>query len=152
METGWIQIFVLTLTQCIAPAGKMVCQEESVEFQFADQVDCEVALVQMLDVAARVDNVIVNRDGSHCRAVTKQVEVYASAEDAGALFEVSENIELMASEDPPADFTQSAHQERLKNLHNCDEVAGVAPCRIGEIIIEAAQDDDNRSQIWRRQN
>jgi len=151
METAWIQIFVLTLTQCIAPAGKMVCQEESVEFQFADQVDCEVALVQMLDVAARVDNVIVKRESSHCRAVTKEVAVFASAEDAGGQFEIADNIEMLADEDPPPDFTQSAHKDRLKNLHNCDEVAGVAPCKIGEIIIEAAQDDvDN--QVWRRQN
>ena len=51
METAWIQVFVLTLTQCIAPAGKMVCEEESVQFQFADQVHCEVALAQMLDVS-----------------------------------------------------------------------------------------------------
>ena len=78
METAWIQVFVLTLTQCIAPSGKMVCQQESVEFQFADQVDCEVALVQMIEVAARVESVIVVRENSHCRAETKKVKVFAS--------------------------------------------------------------------------
>ena len=151
MDTGWIQIFVLTLTQCIAPAGKMVCQEKSVEFQFADQVDCEVALAQMLDVAARVDNVIVKRESSHCRAVTKEVKVFADAEAAGAQYEAAENIALLKGDDPPLDFTQSAHQERLKTLHNCDEIAGVAPCKIGEIIIEAAE-DTRKTEIWRRQN
>ena len=151
METAWIQVFILTLTQCIAPAGKMVCQEESVEFQFADQVDCEVALVQMLDVAARVDNVIVKRESSHCRAATKEMKVYASAGEAGSQYEGAENLAMLEVDDPPQDFTQTAHQERLNSLHNCEEVAGVAPCKIGEIIIEAASDSES-SGVWRRQN
>lgn len=151
METAWVQVFILTLTQCIAPAGKMVCQEESVEFQFADQVDCEVALVQMLDVAARVDNVIVKRESSHCRAATKEVKIYASADAAGRQYEGAENLAMLEVDDPPPDFTQTAHQERLKSLPNCDEVAGVAPCKIGEIIIEAAAETDS-SGVWRRQN
>lgn len=151
METAWIQVFILTLTQCIAPEGKMVCQEESVEFQFADQVDCEVALVQMLDVAARVDNVIVMRDDSHCRAASKEIKVFASAEEAGAQFEGAENLALLRIYEPPPDFTHSAHQERLAKLHNCDEVAGVAPCKIGEIIVEAPEEAQS-SVIWRRQN
>lgn len=151
METAWIQVFILTLTQCIAPEGKMVCQEESVEFQFAEQVDCEVALVQMLDVAARVDTVIVMRDDSHCRAASKEIEVFATAEDAGAQFEGAENLALLQIDEPPPDFMQSAHQERLEKLHNCDEVADVAPCKIGEIIIEASEEAQS-SVIWRRQN
>lgn len=151
METAWIQIFVLTLTQCIAPVGKMVCQEESLEFQFADRVDCESALLQMLDVAARVDNVIVERDKSHCRAMSKQVKVFANANAAGERFKDAEDDRLPTQDNSPSDFTQAQHQERLKNLHNCDEVAGVAPCKIGEIIIEAA-DDTTQTEIWRRQN
>jgi len=152
METGWIQIFVLTLTQCIAPAGKMVCEEQSVQFQFADQVDCEVALAQMLDVASRVDNVLVKRESSTCRPGTKQVRVFAESGAAGAQFEGAENVALQLKDDPPPDFTRVAHEERLESLHNCDEVAGVAPCKIGEIIVEAAADDSRKTEIWRRQN
>jgi hypothetical protein len=151
METAWIQVFILTLTQCIAPAGKMVCQQESVELQFAEQVDCEVALVKMLDVAARVDDVIVIREESHCRAAIKEIKVFANAAAAGAQFEGAENMAMLEQDDPPLDFTQSAHQERLNNLFNCDEVAGVAPCKIGEIIIEAAQ-DSKKLEVWQRQN
>ena len=151
METAWIQVFVLTLTQCIAPAGKMVCEEEIVQFQFADQVHCEVALVQMLDVSARVDNVIIKRESSHCRAAAKEIKVFASAAEASVQFEGAENLAMLEVDDPPPDFTQTAHQERLKTLHNCDEVAGVAPCKIGEIIIEAAAESEN-SSVWRRQN
>ena len=40
METAWIQVFVLTLSQCIAPAGKMVCQEETVQYHFTNEEDC----------------------------------------------------------------------------------------------------------------
>lgn len=109
METAWIQVFVLTLTQCIAPSVKMICQQESVEFQFADQVDCEVALAQMLEVAARVDNVIVVRENSHCRAATKEVRVFGDAESAGAQFAGAENIAMLPNDDPPPDFTQTAH-------------------------------------------
>ncbi len=151
METAWIQVFLLTLTQCIAPSGKMVCQEESVEFLFADQVDCEVALVQMLEVAARVDSVIVMRESSHCRAATKEMKVYASAEEAVGDISDAQIFAILPNDDPPLDFTQTAHQERLKNLRNCHEVAGVAPCKIGEIIIETGADSEN-SENWRRQD
>lgn len=148
METAWIQVFLLTLTQCIAPPGKLVCQEESVEFLFAEQVDCEVALVQMLEVAARVDTVIVNRESSHCRAVAKEMKVYASAAEAGGESAGAQTLTTLQNDDPPPDFTQTAHRDRLDSLQNCDKVAGVAPCKIGEIIIEAAGD----LEIWRGQN
>ena len=151
METGWIQVFILTLTQCIAPAGKMVCEEQSVEFQFADQVDCEVALAQMLDVAARVDSVIVRPESSHCRAASKEVTVFDSAASAGAPFGTDTAIANETDSARPADFIESAHQERLKTLHNCDEVAGVAPCKIGEIIVEPAEEGE-AVEIWRRPN
>ena len=148
METAWIQVFLLTLTQCIAPPGKMVCQEESVEFLFADQVDCEVALAQMLEVSARVDTVIVNRESSHCRAAAKKMKLYASAAEAGGEFAGAQNFAKLQNDDPPPDFTQTAHRDRLDSLQNCDEVAGVAPCKFGEIIIEAA----GNVNIWRSQN
>jgi hypothetical protein len=151
MDTAWIQVFILTLTQCIAPEGKMVCQEETVEYQFADQVDCEIALYRMLDVAARADNVIVVRERSHCRTAAKETEVFASAEEAGAQFEGAENIALLQIEQPPPDFTQSAHMERLEKLHDCEEVANVPPCKIGEIIVEAAEEPESVA-IWRRKN
>jgi len=151
METAWIQVFVLTMTQCIAPAGKVVCQEQSAEFQFADQVDCEVALVRMLEVADRLDTVIINRQSSHCRAATKEIKVFASAEEAGAEFAGAQTIAMLPNDARPADFTQIAHQQRLQDLHSCDEVAGVAPCRIGEIIIEAAAGSESLD-VWRRQN
>ncbi len=151
METAWIQVFILTLTQCIAPEGKMVCQEEVVEYQFADQVECEVALYQMFDVAARVDDVIVNREGSYCRAAAKEIRIYASANDAVPQSEGGDDVEMLPIKEPRLDFTQTAHIERLQSIPNCTDVANVPPCKIGEIIIESDTEPEN-IEIWRRQN
>ena len=37
MDTGWIQVFVLTLAECVAPPGKTVCQEQQVHYQFVER-------------------------------------------------------------------------------------------------------------------
>ncbi len=44
----------------------------------------------------------------------------------------------------------AAHQERLANLPECGDADGVAPCRIGDIIIEEATSGD--VDVWRRDN
>ena len=41
MDTAWIQVFVLTLAECAAPAGKTVCQER--EFDLGVEKALEVA-------------------------------------------------------------------------------------------------------------
>ena len=150
METAWIQVFVLTLTQCIAPAGKMVCQEETVEYHFTNEDDCARALVQLVDLAARADNVIVDRERSSCRPAAKESVVYADADDAKGLLANAEDFVLIDGESPGPDFTQSAHAERLANTRTCEETNGVAPCKIGEIILEAASESD-RGEVWVRQ-
>ena len=38
MDTAWIQVFVLTLSECVAPAGKAVCQEREFDLQFLTKV------------------------------------------------------------------------------------------------------------------
>lgn len=150
METVWIQVFVLTLTQCIAPAGKMVCQEEAVQYQFLNNDDCEHALVQMVNVASSADSVIVNKNSSHCRPAAIESMAFSSVEEANAKFGNAEGWQVLTDANQPADFTQTAHQDRLKNLHECEDVAGVAPCKIGQIIIEAAAETES-ADIWRRQ-
>ena len=149
METVWIQVFVLTLTQCIAPAGKMICQEEAVEYQFLNPDDCQHALVQMINVASAADNVIVNQDSSHCRPAATQSTAFASVDEAKANLGNAEGWRVLNDENQAADFTQSAHQDRLKNLHECADVARVAPCKIGQIIIEASA-DSAKPDIWQQ--
>lgn len=151
METAWIQVFVLTLAQCIAPAGKMVCQEAVVEYQFASEDDCANALVQILDLAARADNVLVNREKSNCRPAARESVVFADAAAAKATLANRDDFVLIDGKTPPADFTQVAHNERLENLKSCEEMNGVAPCKIGQIIVEAAA-ETRKTEVWRRQN
>ncbi len=151
MESAWIKVFVLTLTQCMAPTGKMVCQMETVQYQFVAEDDCNRALVQMIDVAAGAENVIVSRENSHCRPAAVEGEVFSSADDANAYFAGTEGWGVLTGDEQPADFTQTAHQDRLKDLHECADVANVAPCRVGEIIIEAAA-ESRKTQVWQQQN
>ena len=150
MESAWIKVFVLTLTQCMAPAGKMVCQMETVQYQFVAEDDCNRALVQMIDVAAGAENVIVSRENSHCRAAAVETEIFSGVDEAKAFFTDTEGWGVLTGDEQPADFTQSAHQDRLKKLHECADVADVPPCRIGEIIIEAAADSKG-TEVWQQQ-
>jgi len=151
METAWIQVFVLTLTQCIAPAGKMVCQEETVDYQFTNEDDCAKALVQLVDLAARSDKVIVDRQRSNCHPAARQSVVFSSADDAKASLANSEGFVLIDGKSPPPDFMQARHEERLENMKTCEETNGVAPCKIGEIILEAASEEP-KAEIWHRRN
>ena len=150
METAWIQVFVLTLTQCIAPAGKMVCQEEAVDYHFTNEDDCARALVMMVDLAARADNILIDRQRSNCRPAAKESVVYADAEGARASLANAEDFVLIDGEAPPPDFMQAAHSERLESLKSCEETQGVAPCKIGEIILEASADEPP-PEIWIRE-
>ncbi len=150
METAWIQVFVLTLTQCIAPAGKMVCQEETVEYHFTNEDDCARALVLMVDLAARAENILVDRQRSDCSPAVKESIVYADSDGAKSSLANSENFVLIDGKEPPPDFMQAAHSERLEGMKSCDDTNGVAPCRIGEIIVEAAA-ESTETEVWHRQ-
>jgi hypothetical protein len=125
MDTAWIQVFVLTLSECIAPAGKTVCQEREFELQFLTQADCEVALQQLVSLKQSSDNVIVDAGKSRCVASARKPAVAPGPEYA-------------------------AHQERLSSLPECSDSDGVAPCRIGDIIIEEAT--SGNVDVWRRDN
>jgi hypothetical protein len=140
METVWIPVFILTLTQCIAPEGKMVCQESVVQYQFLDKNDCEHALKQIVNVASTAENVIVNQDASHCRASATESQAYTSLAEAKAALGNPESLAVLTEESRSVDATQSAHQERLNGLQECDDVAAVPPCKIGQIIVEPSSE------------
>ena len=55
MDTAWIQVFVLTLSECVAPAGKTICQEQALELQFLTRSGCHLCddALSVLDAAAR---------------------------------------------------------------------------------------------------
>jgi len=150
METAWIKVFVMSLTQCIAPAGKIICQEETVEYQFANEADCTRALVQMMDMASHVDNVLIDRQKSDCRPAVTESSVYANDAEAKSSLGAATDVLIANDETPRTDYLQTAHDERLQNTKTCEETSGVAPCRIGSIIVEPAA-EAAQSDVWKRQ-
>lgn len=147
METAWIEVFVLTLSECIAPAGKTVCQEREFEMPFVEQAACEMAKEQMFWLADGASDVIINREKTRCTAAAAERPVFATADAVQA----DEN-KVMTIEPAQAsktdDFTQKAHKDRLASLKSCEEANGVTPCKVGQIIIEGASED--KAQVWRR--
>ena len=147
METAWIQVFVLVLSECMAPAGKTVCQDQEIEMQFLSRAECEVALEQLVSLKDQFENVIVNRHRSGCTASARQQSVFASldeaksaaSDDAGWRDPQEGEIQMAA--------TNVSHQGRVEMLVSCEESLGLAPCKIGDIIVEAAT--WKPVEIWR---
>lgn len=149
MDVSWIQVFVLTLSECVAPAGKTVCQEQVLEMLFLDESDCKVALEQLLSLKSDSENVIVNAERSTCAPSARKRDVFASLDEINESFGNLKGWSAPVPEDSEPDFTQASHQERLAGLPTCEESDGVAPCKIGEIVIEAAATEE-AGEVWRR--
>ena len=146
MDTAWIQVFVLTLAECVAPAGKTVCQERQFELQFLTRADCEFALQQLVSLKQSSDNVIVDADKSRCAVSAREGRVFASVDAVQPFGEGESTEDTKPTTAPGPEF--AAHQQRLAGLPECGDAAGVAPCRIGDIIIEEATPGD--VDVWRR--
>ncbi|MEM7433137.1 MAG: hypothetical protein AAF351_14550 [Pseudomonadota bacterium] len=146
MDIAWIQVFVLTLSECVAPAGKTVCQEQELQMQFLTQAECETALEEIISLKDQFDNVIVNRRKSGCTASARQSETFASAD---AVKTATGGDDWVQPEDSAAvTATRVSHNERLAEMKTCDESRGVAPCKIGNIIIEGAS-SGQPVEVWR---
>lgn len=148
MDIAWIQVFVLTLSECIAPAGKTICQEQELQWEFTTEADCERAKEQLVFLMDRADDVIVNKEKTHCAASARRQPVFATQED------VRQQSDTTWAAPPtdeviPLDFAQEAHLERLENLPACEEVSGVTPCKIGDIIIEGAS--ERQTDVWHKE-
>ena len=148
MDTAWIQIFVLTLVECVAPAGKTVCQEREFDLQFLTPSDCEYALEQLVSLRAESESVIVDVSKSRCAPAARQRDVFASLEAINEAFAATEGWHELDAEESQPGFKQAPHQERLASLPTCEDSDGVAPCKIGEIIIEEASQQS--MEVWRR--
>lgn len=148
MDTAWIQVFVLTLAECVAPAGKSICQEREFDLQFLTRADCEYALQQLVSLKQESESVIVNASKSSCAPAARQRDVFASLEAINQAFgNLEVGAETPASESKPGPG-QALHSERLASLPACEDSKGIAPCKIGEIIIEEATDQS--MEVWRR--
>lgn len=146
MDAMWIKVFVLTLSECVAPAGKTVCQQHEMEMQFLAMAECEAALVELIALKDQLPNTIVDRQGSGCAPTARQTEVYPSVDAVQA----ASAGEPWRDPDAAAGPATSAlpHAERLATLQSCDESQGVAPCRLGDIIVEATG-DGKPVEVWR---
>lgn len=148
MDTAWIQVFVLSLSECVAPAGKTVCQEQQLQLEFARLEDCETALEQFVELKEASATVIVDADSARCVATAKRVEAFTSLAAVAAANEDRENWVTPDLSSAEADFQQAAHQERLEQMPECSDSAAVYPCRQGLIIVEEAP--SREVEVWRR--
>ena len=148
MDTTWIQVIVLTLSECVAPAGKTVCQEQQFELQFLTMDDCNVALEQLVTLKEASENVIVNADRSKCAPTGRQVPSFSSSADINQAFSGVKGWRPPSTEESGPDMITASHAERLAATKTCEETDGVAPCRMGDIILEGA--DIRSVEVWRR--
>jgi len=149
MDTAWIQVFVLTLAECAAPAGKTVCQEREFDLQFLTRADCEVALEQLVSLKEESASVIVNRSKSSCAPSARQTEIFT---DPGGVSSASADIEGWkdpVKEEEVASPTRISHQQRLDELPDCEAAGGKLPCKMGGVIVEADAKGES-IEVWRR--
>ena len=148
METAWIQIFILTFAECVAPAGKTVCQEQQFELQFLSRADCEYALEQLISMKDEAEHVIVNRQKSGCTSSAVESDTFASLEDINEAFKDTAGWRAPNEGDMRRSVVNKDHRERLAELMSCEETSNVAPCKIGDIIVEDATGDS--VEVWKQ--
>lgn len=148
MDTAWIQVFVLTLSECVAPAGKTVCQEQSFELQFLTQADCEYALEQLVSLKQASESVIIDPARASCAPTARQQPVFTSLDAIEEANRDKDNWRPPAIPDTGTGVSLASHRERLASLPDCGEEGVQAPCKVGEIIIEGG--DVGSVDVWRR--
>ncbi len=148
METAWIQIFILTFAECVAPAGKTVCQEQQFELQFVNRTDCEYALQQLISMKDEAEHVIVNRRKSGCTSSAVESDAFVSLEAINEAFKDTVGWRVPNEGDTRRSVVNKDHRERLAELMSCEETSNVAPCKVGDIIVEDATGDS--VEVWKK--
>ncbi len=149
MDTAWIQVFVLTIAECVAPAGKTVCQEREFDLQFVTRADCEYALEQLVTLKNESANVIVDRNKSRCAPSARQRDVFESLDAVNAATEDKQGWRDPSVAQSSSSPSKVSHQERLEELPDCEDAGGEVPCKKGGIIVETATPGDS-VEVWRR--
>ncbi len=148
MDTSWIQVFILTFAECVAPAGKTVCQEQQFELQFLNRADCEYALLQLVEMKDEADHVIVNRQKSGCAPSAAESEIFSSLEAINEANSDTVGWRVPDADDARRSIVNKDHKERLEDLMSCEETGNVVPCKIGDIIVEDATGDS--VEVWKQ--
>ena len=147
MTTAWIQVFILTFAECVAPVGKTVCQEQQFELQFLTREDCEYALSQLITSKDESDRIIVNREKSGCVSTAVEREIHASLDAINEAHKDTANWHAPSPKDVRRTRVIIDHRERLDALMACEETSNIAPCKIGDIIVENAT--GNSFEVWK---
>jgi hypothetical protein len=95
----------------------------------------------------QADNVIVNRQKSGCVPSAVESEIHASFDAINAAHEDTANWRIPGENDIRRTLANKDHQARLAALMSCEETSNVAPCKIGDIIVEDAT--DNSVEVWK---
>jgi hypothetical protein len=146
MATAWIQVFILTFAECVAPAGKTVCQEQQFELQFLSRADCDYALEQLIAMKDEVDHIIVNREKSACVASAVESASFASLDAIVEAHKDTAGWRVPDENDVRRTVVNKDHTLRLAELMSCEETSNVVPCKIGDIIVEDATGDS--VEVW----
>ena len=147
MTTAWIQIFILTFSECVAPAGKTVCQEQQFELQFLSREDCEYALQQLISTKDQSENVIVDRQKSACVVTAVETEIHSTLDAINEAHQDTANWRAPGENDVRRAGTIKDHRERLDEMMSCEETSNITPCRIGDIIVEDATGQS--IEVWK---
>jgi len=94
----------------------------------------------------------LGRSQSHRRNATptaRQQPVFASLAAIEDANRDKANWKAPATSDTAPGMALASHRERLASLPDCDEDGAEAPCKVGEIIIEAG--DVEPVEVWRRE-
>jgi hypothetical protein len=150
MDTAWVQVFVLTLAECVAPAGKTVCQEREFDLQFLTRDDCEYALEQLLTLKDESSTVIVNKDRSRCTVSALEKEVFATLDEVNKASSGSGEWTEPGPDSPETPRSAVSYSDRLESLPECEDYQGRGACKTGGIIVEAAN-QGHEVEIWRRE-
>ena len=120
------------------------------ELEFLNRADCEAALEELITLKDQSDSIIVNARRSSCAPAAREREVFADVDAMNEANKDHPGWRVLGLEEAEPSVTQASHQARLADLKNCDETEGVAPCKIGEIIIEGATGDP--VEVWQIEN
>jgi len=116
---------------------------------FLTENDCNVVLEQLVTLKSAAENVIVNAERSSCAPTAHKKKIFSSLDEINSSYGDLKGWRRPDIDESKPDFTQASHNERLESLKSCEESDGVAPCKIGEIVIEAAATGEP-VEIWRR--
>ncbi len=147
MDAAWVQVFVLTVSQCVAPEGKAVCQEEVLTMDFLSRSDCEAALEEITAAKNADKQIILNVDATKCSTTARKREVWASIESVNEALAGTDDYDAPDAAEAQEDFIQVAHDKRLSEVPDCIDGTGIYPCRRGQIIVE--EPASRQVEVWR---